>query len=60
VEPYRNDFRAAMNILFPLRTIKLTDRRPDKDVIRPTRLGRSRTQAEAESGAAVRVERFVR
>lgn len=60
MEPYRNDFRAAMNILFPLRTIKLTDRRPDDDVMTPTSAKQPGAQAEAESRAAVRVERFVR
>ena len=40
--------------------IKLTDRRPDDDVMRPTSLEQSGAQTEAESGAAVRVERFVR
>ena len=41
-------------------TTKLTDRRPDDDVMRSPSLEQSMTQAEAESGAAVRVERFVR
>ena len=41
-------------------TIKLTDRRPDDDVIRPNNVEQPVAQAEAESGAAVRVERFVR
>ena len=41
-------------------TIKLTDRRPDDDVIKPTNVKEPDAQAEAESGAAVRVERLVR
>jgi len=41
-------------------TIHLTDRRPDDDVIGPTSVEQLAAQAEAESGAAVRVERFVR
>ncbi len=41
-------------------TIKLTDRRPDDDVMMPTCLEQRAAQAEVESGAAVRVERFVR
>ena len=41
-------------------TTKLTDRRPDDDVMTATDAEQPNAQAEAESGAAVRVERFVR
>ncbi len=40
-------------------TTKLTDRRPDDDVIGPISIKEPNAQAEADSGAAVRVERFV-
>ena len=39
-------------------TTYLTDRRQDDDVIGPTSVEQLAAQAEAESGAAVRVERF--
>ena len=40
-------------------TTKLTDRRPDDDEIRASSVEQPDAQAEAESGVAVRVERFV-
>ncbi|MDA1277306.1 MAG: hypothetical protein O2960_25140 [Verrucomicrobia bacterium] len=40
--------------------MKLTDRRPDRDGMSVTRVKQPGAQAEAESRAAVRVERFVR
>ena len=42
------------------RTTKLTDRRPDDDVMSSISIELPVAQAEAESGAAVRVQRFVR
>lgn len=41
-------------------TTQLTDRRLGEEVIRPTSVEMPDAQAEAETGAAVRVERFVR
>jgi len=53
------DFEAERDHFAAGLTIKLTDRRPDRDMMGVIRVKQPGAQAEAGSAAAVRVERLV-